>query len=188
MRSFSALDIVRPFIENNVREGDLCIDATAGRGNDTLQLCRLVGESGHVIAFDIQPEAIESTRSLLTANGVIERAELHREGHENMARYAAEGTVSCITFNFGWLPGGDHSINTQAQTSIAAIEQGLRLLKDQGVMSLCIYYGRDTGFAERDALLSYFETIDSSKYTVIVSSFVNRGGCPPIPVFIMKGR
>ena len=188
MRSFSALDIVRPFIESNVGEGDLCIDATAGRGNDTLLLCRLVGEKGRVIAFDIQQAAIDSTRTLLEANGVLDRAELHCEGHESMSKYAQEGTVSCITFNFGWLPGGDHTINTRAETSIAAIEQGLRLLRDDGVMSLCIYYGRDTGFAERDALLDYFETIDNTKYTVIVSRFVNRGGCPPIPVFIMKGR
>lgn len=188
MRSFSALDIVRPFIESHVREGDFCIDATAGRGNDTLLLCRLVGENGRVAAFDIQPEAIESTRALLEENGVLSRAALYLEGHENMALHAEEGTVSCITFNFGWLPGGDHSINTRAETSISAIEQGLRLLRDDGVMSLCIYYGRDTGFAERDALLSYLETIDSTKYTVIVSRFVNRGGCPPIPVFILKGR
>ena len=45
-----------------MKEGDLCIDATAGNGNDTLFLCELVGECGRVLAFDIQKEAVENTK------------------------------------------------------------------------------------------------------------------------------
>lgn len=48
-----------------------------------------------------------------------------------MENYVRE-TVSAITFNFGYLPGGDHQIATQADTSIQAIEAGLRLLKKAG--------------------------------------------------------
>ena len=103
-----------------------------------------------------------------------------------MANYLQPETVSCITFNFGWLPGGDHKIFTQPETSIAAINQGLELLKPDGIMSLCIYYGKDTGFAEKDALLEFLPTIDSQKYTVIINSFANRPNCPPIPVMIYK--
>ena len=32
------------FITEHVKEGDLCIDATMGNGNDTLLLSRLCGE------------------------------------------------------------------------------------------------------------------------------------------------
>ena len=53
-------------------------------------------------------------------------------------------------------------------------------------MSVCIYYGRDCGYGERDSLLEFFPAIDSRKYTVIVSRFVNRTGDVPIPVFIIK--
>ena len=35
------------FITEQVKEGDLCIDATMGNGNDTLLLSRLCGEKGH---------------------------------------------------------------------------------------------------------------------------------------------
>ncbi|MFQ9871932.1 MAG: tRNA (mnm(5)s(2)U34)-methyltransferase [Oscillospiraceae bacterium] len=90
-------------------------------------------------------------------------------------------------FNFGWLPGGDHSIFTRAETSIAAIQQGMQLLGPDGVMSLCIYYGRDTGFAEKDALLEYVRNLDSRACTVIVHEFANRPNCPPIFVSIQKG-
>ncbi|MBQ9993471.1 MAG: class I SAM-dependent methyltransferase [Clostridia bacterium] len=186
--SYSALHVAHKFIADNVRPGDICIDATAGRGGDTAFLCELVGERGKVIAFDIQQEAIDSTRALLEKRGLSSIAELHLCSHSLMDEYAAEGTISCITFNFGWLPGGDHNIFTLPDTSIAAIDKGLRLLKPGGVMSLCIYYGRETGYAERDALLEHLATIDSDEYAVIVSQFVNRSGCPPIPVSIIKAK
>ena len=186
--SFSALDIISKVIREHVRPGDICIDATAGRGNDTAMLCELVGEEGHVLAFDIQKDAISSTRKLLEERNLLSRAELHLESHSEMGKYQQEETVSCITFNFGWLPKGDHNIFTKKETSIPAIEAGLKLLSDGGIMTLILYYGRETGFEEKDALLSYLPTLDSSKYTVVEMPFVNRSNCPPIPIIIFKGR
>lgn len=186
--SFSALDIIQKVIREHVQEGDLCIDATAGRGNDTAFLCELVGESGHVIAFDIQKDAVNSTRQLLEEKQLSSRAEVLLESHSEMAKYAQPGTVSCITFNFGWLPKGDHNIFTKKETSIPAIEAGLELLKEDGIMTLILYYGKETGFEEHDALLEFLPTIDSSKYTVVEMPFVNRSNCPPIPILILKGR
>lgn len=186
MDSFSALDIIKRVIDENVIEGDICIDATAGRGYDTLHLSTLVGDSGHVTAFDIQQDAIDSTKKLLLENGMSERATVLLKSHSEMDELFEEGTVSFITFNFGWLPKGDHNIFTQKETSILAIEKGLKLLKSGGIMSLIIYYGRETGFEERDALLEYLPTIDSHKYTVVEMPFVNRPNCPPIPIIIIK--
>ena len=186
MKSFSALDIIKRVIDENVHEGDICIDATAGRGNDTLQLCTLVGDSGHVTAFDIQQDAVDSTKALLQQHGVAHRADVRLQSHSEMDTLHEEESVSLITFNFGWLPRGDHNIFTQKETSIAAIEKGLRLLKNGGIMTLIIYYGRETGFEERDALLEYLPTLDSRKYTVVEMPFVNRPNCPPIPIVIIK--
>lgn len=186
-KHFSALNIIHKILREHIRPGDICIDATAGRGKDTLFLAELVGESGHVTAFDIQEEAVESTRSLLKENGMEDRARVVLDSHANMGNYAAAGTVSAITFNFGWLPGGDHNVFTHAESSIEAIKAGLPLLRDEGIMTLIIYYGRETGFAERDALLGFLPTIDSDIYTVVEMPFVNRTNCPPIPVVILKG-
>ncbi|MBR6618514.1 MAG: class I SAM-dependent methyltransferase [Oscillospiraceae bacterium] len=186
MDSFSALEIINRVIDENVKEGDLCIDATAGRGNDTLHLCRLVGDSGHVTAFDIQQDAVDSTKALLEKHGMASRADVLLKSHSEMGELFEKESVSLIAFNFGWLPKGDHTINTRKETSIAAIEQGLELLKPGGIMTLIIYYGRDTGFEERDALLEYLPTLDSRKYTVIEMPFVNRPNCPPIPIVIIK--
>ena len=59
---FIAADCLRRFL----LPGDTVIDATMGNGHDTLTLCELVGESGCVHAFDVQPQAVENTRVRLT--------------------------------------------------------------------------------------------------------------------------
>lgn len=183
---FGAVQLAHEFLAAHVREGDLCIDCTAGRGNDTAFLCALVGKTGRVIAFDIQQAAVDSTNALLAERKLT--AEVHLASHSRIDEFAEAGTVSAIVFNFGWLPGGDHTVNTRGETSIEAIEKGLKLLKANGVMSLSIYYGRETGTDERDAILKYLKTLPLREYTVIVSEFVNRPNDPPISVRIYKGR
>lgn len=183
-RQLGVLDLAHQFLRANVRPGDTVIDATCGRGNDTKLLCELAGESGRVIGFDIQQDAIDSAEKLLAENGL--HAELHLDSHANMEQYAEPESVSCIVFNFGWLPRGSHEIFTHADSSIAALEAGLRLLKPEGWLVLCIYYGGVNGFSERDALTEYLSELESRYYTVLQCSFPNRTGCPPFAVFVKK--
>ena len=159
---------------------------SAGRGRDTLLLCQLAGETGKVLAFDIQIDAVVSTRKLLEENSVPTKSYVFLESHTNMDLYAEPQTVDAIVFNFGWLPGGDHTFHTETQTSLDAIQKGLNLLKPGGIMSLSLYYGKETGFAETDAILKYLETVDHQEYTVVTSSFTNRPNCPPIAVCIFR--
>lgn len=187
MKEYQITEFCHRMIRDHIREGDCCIDATAGNGNDTEFLCRIAGAAGKVYAFDIQRDAIEQTRKRLKEVGLLERAEVILDGHEHMEEYVKE-TVSAITFNFGYLPGGDHQIATRADTSIQAIEAGLRLLKKGGIMSLCIYSGGDSGFEEKEALLSYLKTLDPRTFLVIVSTYYNRENHPPIPAFVIRTR
>lgn len=173
-------------LERHVQEGNFCIDATAGKGRDTAFFCSLVGETGRVLSFDIQQAALDSTGDLLETKGYTGRATLILDSHSNMALYAKPESVDAIAFNLGWLPGGDHSLFTKPDTTIAAIQAGLDLLRVGGLMSLVIYYGGQSGFAERDALLEFLPTLDSNRYTVLETHFCNRPNNPPIPVFILK--
>lgn len=180
----NALTIVHETIKRCVKEGGICIDATAGRGYDTAFLAELVGETGKVMAFDIQQVALDSTAALLEKRGL--RAELILDSHANMAKYASEESVDCVVFNLGYLPGGDHGVYTRADSTERAIEQGLKLLKKGGVMCVSIYYGGDSGYEEKDALLPWLKTLDDAKYQVLVTHFHNWKNDPPIPVFILK--
>lgn len=80
-------DINKFYLENIINEGDIVIDATMGNGYDTRYLAEKVGEKGFVYAFDIQEEAIKSTRKKLEKEGYTDRVVLIFDGHENESIY-----------------------------------------------------------------------------------------------------
>ena len=180
----NTLGVVHEFLKQYVREGAFCIDATAGKGRDTALLCRLAGPTGRVLAFDIQQDAVNQTRALLEQEQL--QANVVLDSHAHMEQYAEAGTVDAIVFNFGRLPGGDPKIFTRADSSVQAIEAGLRLLKAGGVMAIALYYGKENGYEERDAVLEHLKTLDDRKYSVLCCAWSNRRSDPPMPIFIWK--
>lgn len=180
----NTLSMVHEFLKQHVRSGACCIDATAGKGRDTTLLCRLAGPEGRVLAFDIQQEAINQTRALLEQEGL--QAEVFLDSHANMEQYAVSESVDCIVFNFGRLPGGDPHIVTRADSSVQAIDAGLRLLKPSGIMAIALYCGKENGYEERDAILRHLQTLDDRMFSVLCCKWSNRRGDPPMPIFIWK--
>lgn len=180
----NTLGVVHAFLEQTVKPGSLCIDATAGKGRDTALLCRLTGPSGRVLAFDIQEEAVNVTEKLLTEQGLT--AQVILDSHANMEQYAAAESVDCVVFNLGRLPGGDPKIFTHADSTLTAIDAGLRLLKAGGVMAIALYYGGENGYGERDAVLEHLRGLDDRRYTVLLCDWTNRRGDPPMPILIWK--
>lgn len=183
---FSITDWVHEIAGSYIKEGDLCIDATAGKGKDTLFLSRKAGPTGKVISFDIQKEAILATKEALLEAGMEDRAILVQKGHEHMEDYAKPETVSVILFNLGYLPGGDHTVATRAETTLKAAEQGLLLLRHGGLMGICIYSGGDSGFSEKEAVLQWAKQLPAKEYDVISNVFINKPNHPPLPLFIRK--
>lgn len=186
MEGYQITQWCRHFIKEQVKEGDFCIDATAGNGFDTLLLGTLCGETGHVLGFDIQEAALSHTRERLEKGCPFHNWELILDSHENMCSHAPQESVSCIVFNFGYLPGGDHALSTKPTSSLRALDASLSLLKKGGLLSLCIYSGGDTGFEERDSILDWLKNLDSRKYLVIKSDYYNRPNNPPIPVLVIR--
>lgn len=129
---FKITEYVHRFLESRIRPGDLCIDATMGNGADTEFLCKCSGAGqkggGNVLAFDIQPDALEHTQKRLAEAGYSGCARLILDSHENMDRYVKPQSVKAVTFNLGYLPGGDHSIATRAESTVRAAEKSLQLL------------------------------------------------------------
>ncbi|MGE6717201.1 class I SAM-dependent methyltransferase [Peribacillus frigoritolerans] len=187
------LDRILPFarilLEKAVRPGDITIDGTMGNGFDTVFLAGLTGADGHVYSFDIQKEAIEATAAKLNAENLQKRCTLIHAGHEHLSKYIRKehsGKVTGAIFNLGYLPGGDKSIITQAETTISAIEQLFELLAAGGIIILVIYHGHPGGSAERDALMEYVENFPQQKAHILRYGFINQANNPPFIVAIEK--
>lgn len=171
-------------IEKRINEGDTVIDATAGNGNDTLKLCKMVGETGKVYAFDIQEKAIEETKRKLLENSFC-NAEVIKDGHEFIDKYVC-GKVKAVIFNLGYLPGGDHCIHTKGETTIEAIKKSMELISDDGFIVLMIYYGKNSGTEEKLKVMDFLKQLDNKKYTVTIHDFYNRPNNPPITAVVTK--
>lgn len=175
----NALHLSHDYARLLVRPGDRVVDATCGNGGDTVFLAELVGPDGLVDGFDIQAAAIERTRERLAKTDLLERCRLHPVSHDRMADFVAPG-VSCVLFNLGYLPGGDHAIGTRPLTTLPAIAQALDLIKVGGAVLICLYYGGDSGFDEHAAVLDFIRTIPVRDFAVQKIELANAANCPPI--------
>ena len=178
---FLAADVLRQALS----EGDVAVDATMGNGHDTETLCRLVGPSGRVYAFDLQPQAVETPRQRLRAAGLLDRAQLFCLGHEHLAETVPE-PVRAVMFNLGWLPGGDHGITTLLPTTLSAVEQALSLLLPGGILVLCAYPGHAEGAREKEALISFFSALPPQRFNVLRQLFLNAGPGAPECFVVQK--
>lgn len=141
-----------------VKPGDTVIDATCGNGHDTLLLAQLAltPDSGQVIAMDIQPQAIANTQARLQAHltpDLFARIRFIQGSHAQFPADIAPGSVKLIVYNLGYLPGGDKSITTQAETTLESLSEAVRRSCNGGCISLNCYPGHADGAHEERLLL-----------------------------------
>lgn len=177
-------------LESTIKENDIVVDATCGNGNDTLFLSNLVGDNGHVYAFDIQEQAIQNTKNRLLEQNKENVTYIH-DSHANLSTYINNDfkeKLGGAIFNLGYLPRSDKSIITQGDSTIAAINQLLTYIRKQGLIILVIYHGHEGGKDEKNAVLSYVEQLDQKQYSVIRYGFINQVNNPPFVVAIQKNK
>lgn len=175
----SLLHIAHDRVRETVQPGDTVVDATVGNGHDTLFLAEMVSDAGKVIGFDVQPEAIESTRHRLE-NAAVAAAtvELHQVGHELMSEFIPAG-ASAVMFNLGYLPGSDKLTITKVGTTLRALEAALMILKPDGLLSVMCYPGHAGGDDESAAVLEFFSVRSESGLEVVRYSRVGAGERSP---------
>ncbi len=185
MKLQRVLQYAQTLLASTIEKGEIAVDATAGNGHDTLFLCHLVGETGQVYSFDIQQQAVDSTINRLTVHGVLGRAHVILDGHQHISKYVHQSIAGAI-FNLGYLPGADHQVITQGNTTIQAIEQLLNLLKVGGIIVLVVYHGHEGGKEERDEVLNFVSSLPQKYVHVLRYEFINQKNDPPFIIALEK--
>lgn len=182
------IEYAHHLLAKSIKHGEFAVDATCGNGNDTLFLSQLVGDDGHVYAFDIQQKAIDNTKAKLAEHD-RQNVTYINDSHAKISTYIPnelKGMVGGAIFNLGYLPRSDKSIITQGDSTIAAIEQLITYIKQTGLIIIVIYHGHDGGKEEKNEVLRFVEQLDQKYYSVIRYGFINQVNNPPFVVAIEK--
>lgn len=183
----SAQQMSHFFLKNSIQSGDIVVDATMGNGFDTLFLGSLVGETGHVYAFDIQQQALLNTKQLVANSDVHCHYHLILDGHQMIQNYIPQHVqVGGAIFNLGYLPQSDKSITTKGDTTIQALEQLLTRLRLNRLVCLVVYAGHAGGQDEKDLLDAFVAQLPQKQFSVLHYAFVNQKNTPPQLIVIEK--
>lgn len=184
------LTFAHTLLERVVGPGDVAIDCTMGNGHDTLFLANLVGQGGHVFAFDIQESAVAATGKRLAQHGITaQQVTRIQASHETLLEHIpADAYPSCkaAIFNLGYLPGGDKRICTTPQTTIVAIDALLSILAPGGLVVLVVYPGHAEGAVEAAAVLQHCEAIPAATVNVVLYRILNNPNQPPFVIALEK--
>lgn len=170
------------FIDLILKEGDIAVDLTCGKGNDTIYLSNKVGQKGKVYSFDIQTEAIKATKEKVDKDN-IGNVTLIQDNHLNFDKYLKDNKVSVFMLNLGYLPGENKTIKTEPKNTIKVIEKCLTYLKDNGIITICIYPHTE-GKEENKEILKLVKTLTGS-FNAYEFKRLNRND-PPYLVLITK--
>lgn len=183
----TALHFSHSLLEEILQPGDHVIDATMGNGYDTVFMAEKIGKTGHVYSFDVQKEALLSTKSKLTEQDLLDRTSLFLQGHETLGTVVDEAQpIKAGIFNLGYLPKSDKSVITLPETTRTAMEEILKRLVPRGRMILVVYYGHEGGEKELDMVQDYCQSLPQEKYNVLKYQFINQKNNPPILYCIEK--
>ena len=196
MGFMSVLSFAHKLITERLTTGDRAIDATVGTGADTLFLAKTLGARGEVYGFDIQSAALtlaeERLQQAVAQAGAIAPVTLLLKSHAAMAESVPldwHGTVGAIMFNLGYLPSGDadKSIITQTDSSIAALEASLILLRPGGIITAVLYPGHEGGEREAAAVESWAAGLSTQVAQSIIYRQLQRSSSPYV-IAIEKKR
>jgi len=181
----------RQLVEEVVGPGDLAVDLTAGTGRDTLHLFQCVGPRGRVLAFDIQEAALRQSAARLAAAGatvdfryspptvgvIPPGVHLICDDHARLRFHLGEAPRAVVA-NLGYLPGGDRTVATAADSTLAALNQALGLLADGGRVAVVLYVGHPGGLEEAEQVEALFGGLPVGRWEVLRLQVINRPGSP----------
>lgn len=186
----SVLQFAKLLIEERVRPGEPVIDATVGKGNDTLFLAELAAPGGRVFGFDIQSEAIAFAQERISDQShFIASINWINRSHEFMLEeigHKWHGQIGAVMFNLGYLPGFDHQITTTSNSTIIGLNAATRLLRAGGLITIVAYTGHSGGQDEANAVVQWASQLPQTQFNVLSYRFVNQKNDPPFLIAVEK--
>lgn len=168
-----------------IRPGNTIIDATCGNGHDLLYLAQLIDGQGHIVGYDIQAKAIESTTELLKQNLTTDQwnsIKLRHASHE----YFFEKKADAIIYNLGYLPGSDKKITTQTATTLKSLQSACALIQKSGFISVMLYPGHIEGEKEQIAILEFASTLPACDWSILHHRWINREKAPSLLLMLRE--
>lgn len=129
------------YFKSIIKDTMICVDMTAGNGNDTFYLARLAKA---VYAFDIQQEALDSTAKRCKD---YQNISYILDNHANIKKHIDQ-KIDVVFFNLGYLPGSSSDLTSNVKDTTKAILDSYDLLNDGGYLSITSYRGQHGGLAE----------------------------------------
>lgn len=165
------LSLAQRYWQDLLQPADLAIDMTCGNGHDTLFLANL---GAQVIGFDIQEAAIQATRAL------VPNATLFHCSHDKLEQTPLPCPPKLIVYNLGYLPGGDKAIVTKRSTTMASLQQAIRLIDAGGAISVMCYPGHEEGLKEEQEMVAFVSQLPSLQWSVSHHQWINRLRSPSL--------
>jgi hypothetical protein len=168
-KPFRATRTAQEQIAKVLRPGDRAIDATAGRGHDTVWLAERVGPAGRILAIDIQSRAIRETGLRLRKAGLASGVSLITDDHaalEELVPPDWPGQVAAILFNLGPLPHGDRTVRTRPESTLKALDTACRLIRIGGRITVVLNPGDPAGRHEEEIVRSWMMSLPPDQFTI----------------------
>jgi len=102
-----------------------------------------------------------------------------------MQEVVGSNVARLICFNFGYLPGGDKSVTTSKETTLAAVEAAFEVLRPGGLLSMLCYTGHPGGKEEYEAVREAVADLPTAYWLTSEFQLLNR---PTAPVLLLAWK
>lgn len=153
--------LAHDFLQPVLHAQAICVDATLGRGRDTLFF--MEQKVGKVFYYEIQPDLFELFQEKLNTRVTQEHQKVphvigYCHSHEMIGTDLEiyRGQIDAMVFNYGYDPKTLSGIATQANSSLCALEQSVKLLRKKGRIAL-VFYPHPEGQNEKEILMDWLK-------------------------------
>lgn len=162
--TFWVQELLKPYVE----KARVLVDGTAGNGWDTLYLIKHSSKNAQIFSFDIQPNALESTKTLVEKENLegLDKVTFICSNHRKFQEYIKE-PIDVAMMNLGYLPNGDKSLTTQAEDSLETVTQLMVRLRLHGAISVICYPGHSEGKKEYKVISDFLSSISSKEFQIM---------------------